>query len=48
LGGQHGVRLDHGGPNLFVTSGITNVTVLEVLKAALPRLMILLLFLGLI
>ncbi|MDX1540520.1 MAG: TRAP transporter large permease subunit, partial [Geminicoccaceae bacterium] len=36
------------GLNLFVTSGITGMTILEVVKAALPWLMILLLFLGLI
>ncbi|HEX6143093.1 MAG TPA: TRAP transporter large permease subunit [Geminicoccaceae bacterium] len=36
------------GLNLFVTAGITNMTILEVVRAALPWLMILLVFLGLI
>jgi C4-dicarboxylate transporter DctM subunit len=36
------------GLNLFVTSGITGMTILQVVRAALPWLMILLLFLGIV
>ena len=36
------------GLNLFVTSGITGMTILQVVKAALPWLCILLVFLGLV
>ena len=49
-GGEHGDRLitPPVGLNLFVTSGITNMSVLEVVRAALPWLGILFLFLILV
>ena len=36
------------GLNLFVTSGITGMTIVEVLKGALPWMSILIVFLGII
>ena len=36
------------GLNLFVTSGITGMSVMEVVRAALPWLCVLLVFLGLV
>ncbi len=36
------------GLNLFVTAGITNMSIMQVVRAALPWLMVLLVFLGLV
>ena len=36
------------GLNLFVTAGITNMSIMQVVRAALPWLTVLLVFLGLV